>query len=252
MLYELLIVDDEELSRNTISTCFPWEQVGFNVAGQAQNGLEALRFLEQHMVHVVLCDVSMPVLSGLDFAQRVATSKNPPILIFFSGYRDFEYARQAFVYGVRFYLVKPLKYEEIVQTFTTLKRELDLKLYNTPFESDSLNESTFIHKINNYVHKHYQTASLKEASEKLYLNSSYISQLYKQKTGKNFSDYVMEIRMESAKKLLKDPSMKIYAIGAHVGYTNAKNFTRSFRLYYGITPKEYRENYLMRVSNVDD
>ena len=221
MSYELLIVDDEYQSRNTLCTCFPWESVGFHVVGQTYNGLEALKFLEMTKVHVILCDIKMPVMSGIDLAKKLAIRPEAPVIIFLSGYRDFEYAQNALKYGVRYYIVKPARYEELYEL---------------------LDEDLFVQKICSYVKENYRTASLTEAASILYMNASYVSQLFKQKTGQNFSEYLLEIRMKKAVMLLADPHIKIYNISNQVGYTNAKNFTRSFRNFYGKTPKEYREN----------
>lgn len=127
MKYQLLIIDDEFQSRSTLSDCFPWEQVGFELAGQASNGRLAIDFLKKHPVHVLLCDIYMPVMDGIELARILHTWERPPIIVFFSGYRDFEYARQAIQYGVRFYILKPVKYEDLVQTFSTIRLELDQK-----------------------------------------------------------------------------------------------------------------------------
>lgn len=241
MLYELLIVDDEYQSRNTLCTCFPWESIGFHVAGQTYNGLEALKFLETAKVHVILCDIKMPVMSGIDLARRLVSRPDPPVIIFLSGYRDFEYAQKALKYGVRYYIVKPARYEELYETFSSLKQELDAR-YSAESEDDFQDEDLFLRKISSYVEKNYRTASLTEAANRLFMNASYVSQLFKQKTGRNFSDYLLEVRMKRAAALLSEPALKIYDISNQVGYTNAKNFARSFRNFYGKTPKEYRED----------
>lgn len=241
MLYELLIADDEYQSTNTLCTCFPWESVGFHVAGQVGNGLEALRFLESATVHVILCDIRMPVMSGIDLACRLVSHPDPPVIIFLSGYRDFEYARQALKYGVRNYIVKPARYEELHETFSSLKQELDAR-YLTKDTEAAHDEDIFLDRIRTYVEQNYRTASLTEAAARLFMNASYVSQLFKQKTGCNFSDYLLEVRMKQAAALLSDPTLKIYDISNRVGYTNAKNFARSFRGFYGKTPKEYREH----------
>lgn len=241
MIYELLIVDDEYQSRNTLCTCFPWETIGFHVAGQTFNGLEALKFLKCTPVHVVLCDIRMPVMSGIELAKRLTAQPDPPVIIFLSGYRDFEYAHKALKYGVRYYIVKPARYEELYEVFTTLRQELDARYCAGQEILEQEDEDLFLRKIYLYLEKNYRTASLAEAASVLYMNSSYVSQLFKQKTGRNFSDYLMEVRMTKAAKLLENPANKIYDISNQVGYANPKNFARSFRNFFGKTPKEYRE-----------
>ena len=98
----------------------------------------------------------------------------------------------------------------------------------------------------------FRTANLKDLSNQLYMNSSYVSQLYKQKTGRNFSDYLLEVRMTKAAELLKSSSPKIYTITSIVGYNNAKNFSRAFLAYYGKTPTEYRDLHRSGITPKED
>ena len=71
MLYELLLVDDEVSSRNGLATYYPWEEQGFHVCGQVSDGEEALKFLETQTVHVVLTDISMPGMDGIQLAKEI-------------------------------------------------------------------------------------------------------------------------------------------------------------------------------------
>ncbi|WP_099469267.1 response regulator transcription factor [Konateibacter massiliensis] len=245
-MFELLIVDDEFHSRNTLSNCFPWNSVGFQVAGQACDGKEALEFIKEHSVDVILCDILMPVLSGIELAKRLSAEKSAPIIVFLSGHREFEYAQQAVSYGVRFYVVKPARFEELFHVFTTLKEELEYRQEKSPQDGDMdlEHQDLIIGKIVRYIEENYRTASLKGASQTLYMNSCYISQIFKERTGHNFSDCLMETRMKKAVEFLKNPSCKIYDISNLVGYTQPKNFTRAFKTYYGLSPKDYRDKLL--------
>ena len=111
----------------------------------------------------------------------------PPIIVFISGYRDFEYARQAMSMGVRFYILKPVKYEELVQTFTTIRMELDHKYQiSEDFPGDS-EQDRFVANVRAYVDGNLKSASLKGLANQLYMNSCYVSQLYKEKTGQRSS-----------------------------------------------------------------
>ena len=96
-------------------------------------------------------------------------------------------------------------------------------------------------RITAYIQQNYRTATLTEAAELLRMNASCVSQLFKEKTGCNFSDYLMEVRMKKAAELLKSPDTMVYDVSNQVGYISPKNFARAFRGYFGKTPKEYRE-----------
>jgi two-component system, response regulator YesN len=247
-VYKLVVVDDEYESRNTLCNCFPWNEVGFEVIKQFDNGKVALDYLLKNSVDVVLCDIRMPIMSGIDLAKEIHHAKFHPSIVFLSGYRDFEYAQKAVAYGVRYYIVKPSRYEELHEVFTTLKKELDdLKLfYPKPHENLNIDsehgnfQDNIIRTAQKYVKENYRTATLEDISKLIHMNSSYFSQFFKQKTGCNFSDYLIEIKMKTAAELLKDISLKTYNVSELVGYTNPKNFARTFKSYFGMSPKEFR------------
>ena len=252
MKYQLLVVDDEAAFRTTLCSCFPWEQLGFEIAGQAGNGQMALDFLKNNTVHVLLCDIRMPFMDGLDLAKNLVGRKDAPVIVFISGYRDFEYARQAMSMGVRFYILKPVKYEELVQTFSSIRMELESRYHVSEDLPDDSEQDRFVANVRAYVDGNLKSASLKGLANQLYMNSCYVSQLYKEKTGQNFSDYLLESRMKKAAELLVQSSEKIYTIGTMVGYSNAKNFARSFLAFYGKTPTEYRNIHKISISSTEE
>ncbi|MNO17368.1 putative response regulatory protein [compost metagenome] len=249
-MYNLLIVDDEAETREALSSYFPWNEVGFQVVGQANNGQEALRLIaEGERVDIVLTDIKMPVMSGIELAEQLYNHRRQIKVVFLSGYRDFEYAQQALHYRVINYVLKPAKYHVLLDVFGKIKEELEAEATPEKLESEPGldacppghgGESLIIQKIKEYVKTNYKDASLEEVARRVHMNANYLSFFFKQKTGQNFSDYVLQTKMEMAVSLLRDVSYKTYEISEIVGYSNAKNFTRTFKSYYGQTPSEYR------------
>ena len=92
-----------------------------------------------------------------------------------------------------------------------------------------------------YIRENYKTVTLTDLSKEFFMNSSYVSQIFKQRTGQNFSEYLTQVRMQKAVQLLATTDEKIYVISAEVGYANTKYFIRAFRSYYRMSPSEYRE-----------
>jgi two-component system, response regulator YesN len=84
--------------------------------------------------------------------------------------------------------------------------------------------------------------SLAAAASRAGVSYTHFSRLFKKRTGMNFSEYLMKVRMEEAKRLLDDPTFKVYEVAAKVGYNDPKHFSRAFRLYYDISPLEYRSD----------
>jgi YesN/AraC family two-component response regulator len=251
-MHKLLIADDEYEIRNGLSHYIPWNEMGFEVVGHVENGLDVINFIDKHLVDVLLCDIRMPVMSGIDVARELSKQKSPVKIVLLSGFKEFEYAQQALEFGVRSYLLKPAKYTEIYSVFSRIKEDLD---ENPPdpsitlapsedtsekTEKNSDISSKAVQKIKKYIQDHYKDATLENAAKIVYLNPYYLSKYFKTQTGENFSDYVTRIRMNKAVELLKDVKYKTYEISEMVGYSNAKNFTRTFRKHFGHSPREYR------------
>ncbi|MGG1663152.1 response regulator transcription factor [Brevibacillus sp. NRS-1366] len=242
-MYKLLIADDEYEFRNGLTRFFPWNQVGFEAVKQAENGKEILDIVLTNEIDVILCDIKMPILSGIDVARELRHSHIK--IVFLSGYREFEYAQQALTFGVKNYILKPPKFHELENVFKGLKEELDQKKDLSASQLTSEKEEgpvfeTLISRIKRYIEQNYRDATLEGTAKFVHLNQHYLSKYFKQKTSENFSDYVIRVKMEKAKELLADRNSKTYEISEMVGYSNAKNFTRMFRKYTGKSPREYR------------
>ena len=113
--YRILLADDEEEVRKAIIRNIDWESLGFRVAGDADNGEEALEKIEQLKPDVLMTDIRMPYMDGLTLAARVR-QKYPSIkILIFSGYDDFEYAKQAIKLNVTEYILKPVNSQELTK-----------------------------------------------------------------------------------------------------------------------------------------
>jgi two-component system response regulator YesN len=124
-MYSVLIADDEKIIRKGLCSIIDWEALGFTIAGEAQNGREVLSFLEVHNPDVVLIDIRMPLLHGLDAIRQARESGYKGKFIILSGYSDFTYAQDAIKYGVSSYLTKPVDEKELTSILTRLHQELD-------------------------------------------------------------------------------------------------------------------------------
>lgn len=243
-MYNLLITDDESEIRNGLSNYFPWHEFGYQVVGQACDGEGALAFIQEQPVDVLLCDIRMPSLSGIDVAERLYRQGSEVKVVLLSGFKEFEYAQLAVQYGVKRYLTKPTKYAEIAEVFEYLRSEMDhARMPALPphvSSADSNLADHTIEKIKAYLQDNLSAANLENAAKHVFLNPFYLSKYFKTKTGENFSDYVTKLRMQRAAELLKTTCCKTYEISEIVGYSSAKNFTRMFRSFFGMTPREYR------------
>ena len=123
--YRVLLVDDEEEIRTGISRKIHWAALGLSLVGEAGNGEEALELAEQLRPDMVLTDIKMPFMDGLELCRRLRQSLPAAKLVVFSGFDDFEYARQAVGMGVSEYILKPINASELSEVLNRLKNQLD-------------------------------------------------------------------------------------------------------------------------------
>ncbi len=123
--YRVLLADDEEEIRSGISRKINWASLGFQLVGEAGNGEEALELAEQLRPDVVLTDIKMPFMDGLELCRRLRLSLPGAQMVVFSGFDDFEYARQAMSLGVSEYILKPINAPELIQVLEKLREQLD-------------------------------------------------------------------------------------------------------------------------------
>ena len=122
-MYKIMLVDDEHIELDTLKRFFPWNELGFEVAGIAKNGREALNRLEDTSFDVVITDVRMPIMDGIQFAKAARKRWPRLIIIFMSGYDDFAYVKSAITLEALGYLLKPLDMDELQEQMLKVKQK---------------------------------------------------------------------------------------------------------------------------------
>lgn len=124
-MYSVLVVDDELEQRRAVIDRVQWEKAGFTVVGDAENGIEALDLLEQLKPDLILTDIKMPLMTGLELAEQVRALRPVTKFVILSGYDTFEYAREALKYNVVRYLLKPISAAEMTEELGKVKAQMD-------------------------------------------------------------------------------------------------------------------------------
>lgn len=124
-MYTLIIADDEEELRRAIVERVDWAAIGFEVVGEAENGAEALELVETLQADLLLTDIRMPFISGIELARQVREIRPAMSIAFLSGYDDFSYAQQAIQYNIISYLLKPLSLEELTDEMIRIREKMD-------------------------------------------------------------------------------------------------------------------------------
>jgi two-component system response regulator YesN len=112
-MFRAIIVDDEELIATNLKQAVPWEELDFRVAGVFANGAAALDFVRREGADLVVTDIRMPAMTGTELARSLSRLPDPPLVLFLTGYGEFDYAREAIRYGVYDYILKPIDYREL-------------------------------------------------------------------------------------------------------------------------------------------
>jgi two-component system response regulator YesN len=132
-MYKVLLVDDERIIVEGISRTVNWNAFDTELAGTARNGLEAMAFIESNQPDIVISDIKMPGLNGLQLVEKVYEKYPHIIFILLSGFSEFDYARSAMQYGVKHYLLKPCNENTITDALTEVIAELEKQQYQENF-----------------------------------------------------------------------------------------------------------------------
>lgn len=127
-MFKVLIVDDEPFIRLGLKKMINWEEEGFKIVGEARNGVEALNILNTESIDLVITDISMPKMDGIEFISQLRKYNKKIHIVFLTGYREFEYAKQGITLGVKEYLLKPINPKELLSMLNNIKEILDKEL----------------------------------------------------------------------------------------------------------------------------
>ena len=334
-MIKVMLVDDEDTIIKAMQRLLVFDDLDVRIVGCYNNALDALAEMMNEIPDILITDVKMPIMNGIELIQRA--KEMYPLLqcVILSGYDEFSMAQAAMSEGVRHYLLKPCnkkKMENVIrECVSQIKKDLkiivhddnyreiliekilfellelavekenivaaDIKEFIKPYEEINLlreaatlmilrhwttdevrkkmlaiskvyageeifegvaqilnefcktvyTDESFIDKIRNFVEENYYISSLNfryVAQHVLFMNAKYAGRQFYKVTGMKFSEYLLEVRMENAKLLLKDDhDYRMYEIAEKVGLgKNVQYYYQLFKKYTGVTPKEYQES----------
>ncbi|CAM3844941.1 response regulator [Cohnella lubricantis] len=262
-MYRVLIVDDEPEIRLGLRLKIDAEQLSLELAGEAGNGIEALKLLEEKSFDIVLTDMSMPAMDGVRFMEACRSRYPEARLIVITGYEDFQYARAALRHQAIDYLLKPVARDELAAALRRAASELDarkamldtrtltqqelVQLYAGQAARQRNNEPedgelSLIEAVRRYIDDNYMSdLNLTEIAERFNYNPSYFSEMFKNKVGRTFIQYLTDARMAQAVRLLEGTQLNLWDIAELTGFSNASYFSSKFKKRFGMTPSDYRQ-----------
>ncbi|WP_276353255.1 response regulator transcription factor [Cohnella caldifontis] len=248
IIIRTVVAEDEELILQNLVKKIQAADAAFQIAGTAMDGAAALELLGRSPVDLLITDIHMPVMDGLE-AIRQAHLKFPRVhKVIVSGYDEFEYARQAMQHEVVDYLLKPVKTSELELVLGKIKMKVLQEreernaakvatLDNHAYTPEEIVRSVQLFLKDNFA----KELNLEDISRQFNFNPSYLTKIFIKHTGEPPSKHLITLRIREAKRLLaaeRDWSVK--EVGERVGYPDPYYFSRIFKQVTGCTPSEYR------------
>ncbi|MFP3125772.1 response regulator [Ectobacillus funiculus] len=242
---KVLLVDDERWVRTALKWTINKLHLPLQVAYECVNGLEALDWIKQNEVDLVLTDIRMPIMDGLSFVKELSQMKGEQDVIVISVHDEFEFVQKAIRNGVYDYLLKPIEETELkacLEKWLDKRNKEETKSNSKQYEDANLPSSTIDSVLQYLERTPLDQVTLKDAAESVHMNPSYLSQLFKQQLNKKFVDYITELRMEESKRLLINTTLRISEIAERVGYSDLAYFSNNFKRIIGRSPSEFRKS----------
>lgn len=247
-VYGVVIIDDEPIIAEGLARSIPWERWNCCVVATAADGYEGRDMIGKHKPDIVFCDVSMPDMDGLTMLAGLKSEFSDMEVSILTGYRDFDFAQRAINLGAARFLLKPSNMRDIEEAVETMTEHLKRKniihgALETYTEQKSMASSFIVRNALRYIDEHYAgKLTLAEVAEKIYVSQWHLSKLLNKEMKKNFSEILNEKRIEEAKKMLSDSSLRIGDVAERVGFLDLAHFSRVFKKIEGISANEYRNH----------
>ena len=249
-MIKIILVEDEILIRNGIENSIDWEVLGYELVGKASSGTEGLKLALETNAEVILTDIRMPGMNGIEMSERIRERNPYARIVFISGYSDFSYAVSAIHLEAVDYILKPVDISELSRILKNLAQKINSNVINLHIQSneDANNpqlavSNVIVQRAIEYVNSHVcESLQVQDIANALKITPNYLSRLFREEVGDNLIRWITRYKILMAKKLLlENPEMRIYEAADRVGYSDYKYFIYIFKKYTGMTPENFRK-----------
>ena len=248
-MLKVLVVEDEELIRKGIVLSLDWAALDCVVVAEASNGEEALEAVERYDPSLIITDLKMPRMDGLEMLRRLRERGSDAYVIILTAYDSFEYARSALRLGAVDYLLKPFHDGDLERAVESLRRRLEPADGTEERLSPPLpglkkgDKSKYVLQAMDYIGAHYNDPSISVGSiaQHLGLSEGHLSHLFKKETDYTLLNYLTRYRIHKAMELLRDCRARVYEVAEQVGYRDITYFSTTFKKLVGMSPSEYQD-----------
>ena len=244
-MYRVVLIDDERMIVEGLRKVIPWQDYSCEVVGTAEDAVSGAALIRRVLPHIVFTDIRMPGRDGLAMLAGLRSEFPDMQVSVLTGYRDFSYAQEAIRLGVTRFLLKPSKLDEIREALSAMTDRLRaLPVSGTEESTDCQQAGHYlVRRALSYMQQHYaEKLTLSEVADACYVSQWHLSKLLNRYAGKSFNDILNTLRIDEAKRLLADPSLKIGDIGEMVGYADPAHFAKVFKKLTDMSANEYRSH----------
>lgn len=264
-MYKVVIIDDEPIIVEGLSRSIQWKNWQCEVVGTASSGEEGMELIDSVNPDILFSDICMPGMDGLTMIAAIKSQHPNMEITILTGFRDFDYAQRAIRLGVTRFLLKPSKTDELTEAVEKMTDNLaanhiypdsqpvvtDTPVFTAGEEDfsaeqgdgmeDSPAGSFIVHNALQYMEENYMNKlKLSDVAEKCFVSQWHLSKLLNRYKEQSFSDILNNIRVEKAKAMLKNPTLRIGDVAEHVGFMDMAHFSRVFKKQVGVSANEYR------------
>lgn len=240
-MWTTVIIDDEPLVRDLLVSYVEWADLGIQVVDTCEDGLQALTSIRELHPDIVLTDISMPGLDGIELLEKLREEELECEVIIVSVSSDFAHAQRAVQLGAFDYLLKPIGAETLRACLEQCVRKLDKARHDQRMQTLPVVEhySAYTQRALRHIHAHYRDPiQLSTVAEAVGVSRSHLSKVFKEDTGSTFNEYLIAYRMNAAHALIREGTYKVYEVAAMVGYADVVHFSKMFKKMFGIAPKK--------------
>jgi len=260
-MWKVLLVEDEVFVRESVKELIQWNELGFELIGEAGDGAEALGIIKREEPDLVLTDIVMPRMDGLELLKEARQAGSNAKFVMLTCMGEFEYVRQAMEYGASNYILKlSMSVKDLRGTLCKMNEELSRLKPSALQDAAAISDFAAmekeeaeatddiahtkhpeVRKILKYIEQNYnQDITVKSLSQYVMMGENYVSALFKKKMGQNLIHYLHEVRIKKAKAYLESSDLSVNEIGSMVGFMNDNYFIKIFKRLTGVTPSQYR------------
>ena len=273
-MYRVVLIDDEPLIVEGLRKVVPWKDYACEVAATAEDAAQGAKIIRELQPDILFTDIRMPGDDGLTMLAGLRSEFPAMQVTVLSGYREFNYAQEAIRLGVTRFLVKPSRMDEICESLVAMTGKLAMEKrvreegqesadpptahqpearIESQVESQIESQETgdrkepelagrfIVRQAIAYMEEHRtEKLTLQEVADACYVSQWHLSKLLNRYSQKSFYDILHSLRIQAAKELLADPSLRIGEICEMVGYADIAHFSRVFRKLEGMSANEYR------------